>query len=72
MNLLNVVQHTSADYLGLMEDHLEGRRISFRYFRPFTERGDIPRAGDICENPAGTMHNERTGSEGGSFLFAKK
>ena len=49
MNLLNVVQHTSADYLGLMEDHLEGRRISFRYFRPFTERGSLPQAGDVCD-----------------------
>ena len=42
MNLLNVVQHTSADYLGLMEDHLEGRRIRFRYFRPFTEQRRRP------------------------------
>lgn len=49
MNLLNVVQHTSADYLGLMEDHLEGRRIRFRYFRPFTERGAIPHPGDTCD-----------------------
>ena len=29
-------------------------------------------AGDLCENPAGTMHQEKTGPEGGSFLFAKK
>jgi len=49
MNLLHVVQHTSADYLGLMEDHLEGRRIRFRYFRPFTEQGSIPRAGEHCD-----------------------
>jgi quercetin dioxygenase-like cupin family protein len=28
--------------------------------------------GDLCENPAGTMHQERAGPEGGSFLFAKK
>jgi GMP synthase-like glutamine amidotransferase len=49
MNILNVVQHTSADYLGLMEDHLEGRRIRFRYFRPFTEQGSIPSAGDVCD-----------------------
>lgn len=49
MNLLNVVQHTSADYLGLMEDHLEGRRIRFRYFRPFTEQGTIPQATDLCD-----------------------
>ena len=27
MNFLHAIQHTSADYLGLMEDHLEGRRI---------------------------------------------
>jgi len=49
MNLLNVVQHTSADYLGLMEDHLEGRRIRFRYFRPFTEQGAVPLASDVCD-----------------------
>jgi GMP synthase-like glutamine amidotransferase len=49
MNLLNIVQHTSADYLGLMEDHLEGRRIRFRYFRPFTEQGTIPQSTDICD-----------------------
>lgn len=49
MNLLNVIQHTSADYLGLMEDHLEGRRIRFRYFRPFTEKGTVPQATDVCD-----------------------
>jgi len=49
MNILNVVQHTSADYLGLMEDHLEGRRIRFQYFRPFTEQGAIPQAADVCD-----------------------
>jgi quercetin dioxygenase-like cupin family protein len=30
------------------------------------------KAGDLCENPAGTMHKERTGPEGGSYLFAKR
>lgn len=49
MNLLHVVQHTSADYLGLMEDHLEGRRIRFRYFRPFTEQGTIPQPGESSD-----------------------
>ena len=29
-------------------------------------------AGGMCENPAGTMNKEKTGSEGGSYLFAKK
>jgi GMP synthase-like glutamine amidotransferase len=49
VNRLNVIQHTSADYLGLMEDHLEGRRIGFRYFRPFTERGGLPGPTDACD-----------------------
>ena len=49
MNTLNVIQHTSADYLGLMEDHLEGRRIRFRYFRPFTEQGTVPQPTDYCD-----------------------
>ena len=34
MNVVAVVQHTSGEYLGLMEDHLEGRGIRFRYLRP--------------------------------------
>jgi len=37
-----VVQHTSGEFLGLMEDHLEGRGIRFNYFRPFTAGGGIP------------------------------
>lgn len=49
MNLLHVIQHTSADYLGLMEDHLEGRRIRFSYFRPFTEQGGVPGPGESCD-----------------------
>ena len=35
MNVVAVLQHTAGEYLGLMEDHLEGRRIRFQYFRPF-------------------------------------
>jgi GMP synthase-like glutamine amidotransferase len=42
MKSLTVVQHTSAEYLGLMEDHFEGRRIRFNYFRPFTAGGKLP------------------------------
>lgn len=42
MKFLSVVQHTSADYLGFMEDHFEGRRVRFGYFRPFTEDGKVP------------------------------
>ncbi len=44
---LSVIQHTAAEYLGLIEDHLEGRRIGFRYFRPFAAGGKLPRADDM-------------------------
>jgi GMP synthase-like glutamine amidotransferase len=46
---LAVIQHTSAEYLGLMEDHFEGRRIRFRYFRPFTAGGRVPQPGQITD-----------------------
>ena len=49
MNFLHAIQHTSADYLGLMEDHLEGRRIKFSYFRPFTEQGTVPQPGELSD-----------------------
>lgn len=42
MKLVSVIQHTSSEYLGLIEDHLEGRGIRFRYFRPFTEGTPLP------------------------------
>jgi GMP synthase-like glutamine amidotransferase len=42
MRTLNVLQHNSAEYLGLIEDHLEGRRIRFRYSRPFATGGRVP------------------------------
>jgi len=41
MNVVAVIQHTAGEYLGLMEDHLEGRRIRFQYFRPFAA-GKLP------------------------------
>ena len=47
MKFVSIVQHTSADYLGLMEDHLEGRGIRFKYFRPFTEGTPLPTPGDV-------------------------
>jgi GMP synthase-like glutamine amidotransferase len=43
MNVVAVIQHTSGEYLGLMEDHLEGRRIRFQYYRPFAA-GKLPDA----------------------------
>jgi GMP synthase-like glutamine amidotransferase len=44
MNVVSVIQHTSGEYLGLMEDHLEGRRIRFQYFRPFAGGRKLPSA----------------------------
>lgn len=44
MKALAVIQHTAGEYLGLMEDHLEGRRIRFQYFRPFASGGKLPGA----------------------------
>ncbi len=45
MNVVAVIQHTSGEYLGLMEDHLEGRRIRFQYFRPFAGGRKLPSRG---------------------------
>ena len=42
--VVHVLQHTSAEYLGLIEDHLEGRSIRFRYHRPFTGKAPLPAA----------------------------
>jgi GMP synthase-like glutamine amidotransferase len=49
MKTLAVIQHTSAEYLGLIEDHLEGRRIRFRYSRPFATGGRVPKAGQLLD-----------------------
>jgi len=46
---LTVIQHTSAEYLGNIEDHLEGRRIRFRYARPFATGGRMPKAGQLLD-----------------------
>jgi GMP synthase-like glutamine amidotransferase len=42
MKTVCVVQHTEAEYLGLIEDHFEGRNIRFTYKRPFTSGGTLP------------------------------
>ncbi len=34
MRTISVLQNTDSEHLGLIEDHLEGRNIRFRYIRP--------------------------------------
>ena len=41
MKTVFALQHTHSEFLGLMEDHLEGRGIRFRYVRPFVD-GAVP------------------------------
>ncbi len=67
MNRLDVIQHTSADYLGLMEDHFEGRRIRFSYIRPFTENGRIPAPAD-CGDALVLLGGGPWGTAGGRDL----
>ena len=42
MKTICVLQHVEAEYLGLIEDHLEARAIRFRYARPFVPGGKVP------------------------------
>jgi GMP synthase-like glutamine amidotransferase len=46
MKTVCVLQHVEAEYLGLMEDHFEGRSIRFRYCRPFAPGGLVPAAAE--------------------------
>ncbi len=46
MKTVCVLQHIEADYLGLIEDHLEARSIRFRYCRPFVAGGRVPESAD--------------------------
>ena len=42
MKYVSVVQHTQSEWLGHLEDHLEGRGIRFGYARPFASGGKLP------------------------------
>lgn len=52
MKTICVIQHTEAEYLGLIEDHLDGRGIRYAYKRPFTHGGTLP---DSPDGYAGLM-----------------
>lgn len=46
MKTICVIQHTEAEYLGLLEDHFDGRGIRYAYKRPFTHGGMLPASPD--------------------------
>jgi len=66
MNVVAVAQHTSGEYLGLIEDHLEGRRIRFQYYRPFAA-GRLP-APDVPADALLLLGGGPWGSAGGRDL----
>ena len=49
MRSVFVFQHTESEYLGLVEDHLEGRGIRFTYMRPFASGGSLPATVDLTD-----------------------
>ena len=67
MNVVAVIQHTAGEYLGLMEDHLEGRRIRFQYFRPFAGGRKLP-AKDLPADALVLLGGGPWGSAGGRDL----
>lgn len=42
MKHVTVIQHTQSEWLGNIEDHLEGRGIRFSYVRPFASGAKLP------------------------------
>jgi len=67
MNVVAVIQHTAGEYLGLIEDHLEGRRIRFQYFRPFAGGRKLP-AKDLPADALILLGGGPWGSAGGRDL----
>ncbi len=62
MQTITVLQNTDAEHLGLVEDHLEGRNIRFRYVRPahdkdWIRKAELPKDGLIVLGaaPYGTV-----------------
>ena len=59
MKTLCVLQHVQAEFLGLLEDHFEGRNIRFHYCRPFAPGTKVPASAEAmtvwcCSAPVRT------------------
>ncbi|MEE9586804.1 MAG: hypothetical protein V3V97_02105 [Hyphomicrobiaceae bacterium] len=67
MKYVSVIQHTQSEWLGLIEDHLEGRRIRFGYSRPFTPGGRLPDA-DVMGDGLILLGGGAWGANGGRQL----
>ncbi len=66
MQTIAVLQQTDAEHLGLVEDHLEGRNIRFRYIRPahdsdWIRKAELPKDGMILLGaaPYGTVSSPK-------------
>ena len=66
MRTVAVLQNTDFEHLGLIEDHLEGRNIRFRYVRPAHDRNwlrsiELPKDGLILLGaaPWGTVSTQK-------------
>lgn len=77
MKAVAVVQHTESEYLGLLEDHLEGRAIRFVYLRPFAPGAHLPAsAGDydglilLGAGPRGVVSGDLLPSLGAELRLA--
>ncbi len=78
MKTLCVLQHVEAEYLGLLEDHFEGRNIRFRYCRPFTPGASIPASADdndglvvLGAGPKGIVSGDLIPSLGGELRLTR-
>lgn len=77
MKTVAVLQHTDSEYLGLLEDHLEGRAIRFAYLRPFTPGAHLPVTADgydglilLGAGPRGVVSGDLVPSLGGELRLA--
>ncbi len=77
MKTIAVLQHTDSEYLGLLEDHLEGRSIRFTYLRPFTPGARLPATAEgydglviLGAGPRGVVSGDLLASLGAELRLA--